>query len=127
MLRSAFQIVSNQTQGLARQNVSSFREVENSPEVRPQIDDLPRAKSNKHTHSPKGKPFDSLIRALVGISELLLSSPEILHLSHDLIDSLLDSAQLGLDRLQLLRGLNTGPVFGVGANVDIELDVSGGS
>lgn len=44
----------------------------------------------------------------------------------DFLSQLLDTAQLGLDRLELLGGLDGAPVFGVGANVNIELDVARG-
>jgi hypothetical protein len=40
----------------------------------------------------------------------------------DLGGELLDAAQLGLDGLELLGGLDGGPVLCVGANVDVELD-----
>lgn len=44
----------------------------------------------------------------------------------DFASKFLDAAQVGLDGLELLVGLDGGPVLGVGANVDVELDVTGG-
>src|SRR4051812_21490274 len=94
------------------------------PEISPQIHNLPCTKANQHSHRSQSKPFDSLIRALIRISELLLSMSQVLHLSDNLIDVLLDSSQLSVDRAELLCGLNGRPISGIGANIDIEFDVA---
>jgi len=96
------------------------------PEIRPQVHNLPRPKSNQHPHRPESKPLNPLIRALVCISELLLSHPQVLHLSNNLLDILLDPPQLSINRLKLLRSLDCRPISCIGADVDIELDVARG-
>lgn len=94
----------------------------NKPKVSPQINNLPSTQPNQHAHSPKRKPLDALIRALVGIPQLLLARTQVLHLVDDFGDHLLDAAQFGLDGPELLLGLDAGPVAGVGADVDVEFD-----
>lgn len=94
------------------------------PEISPQIHNLPCTKANQHSHRTQSKPFDSLIRALIRISELLLSLSQVFHLSDNLFDVLLDSSQFSVDREELLCGLNSRPISGIGANIDIEFDVA---
>ena len=96
----------------------------NKPEISPEIYDLPRTQRNKHAHRPNRKPLHALIRAFIGVPQLLLPRSQVLHLRHDLVDRLFHPSQLGLDGLQLLGGLYRGPVLGVGADVNIELDVA---
>lgn len=93
-------------------------------EVGPQIHDLPAPEGNEQQGGADTEPFDTGVGALVGVSQLLLARSEVVHLGNDFGDCLLDAAELGLDRLQLLGGLDSGPVFRVGTNVDVELDVS---
>lgn len=95
------------------------------PEVCPQVHDLPRTQTDQHAHCGKREPLDPLICALIRISEFLLATAEVVHLANDLAHHFLNSAQLSFDRLQLLTGLNGGPVFCVGANIDVEFDVPG--
>ena len=99
---------------------------ENSPEIRPQIDNLPSTQASQHTHCSKSKPFNTLIRTFIGISQFLLSGPHVLQLGDDLGNHLLDAAEIGLDGLEFLLGLDGGPVAGVGANVDVEFDLADG-
>ncbi len=95
-----------------------------TPKVRPKIHNLPRAQSNKHTHSENSKPLNPLIRTLICISELLLSSPQIIHLSNNLANRLLNTAKLRFNGLELLVSGNGAPVLCVGANINVELDVA---
>lgn len=99
---------------------------ENEPEVRPEVHNLPPPKSNEEEGSGHAEPLDTVVGALVGITELLLTSAQVIHLANNLADQLLDTAQIGLEWLKLLGGLDSGPVLGIGANVDIELDVAAG-
>ncbi len=99
----------------------------NVPEISPQIHNLPSAQPYQHSHSPKSKPFDSLIRALVRVPKLLFSRPEVVHLPNDLPNQLFNASQLRLYRFQLLLCLDSRPVSGVGANIYIQLDVAGGT
>lgn len=55
----------------------------------------------------------------------MLSCAEVFHLSDKLASDFLDAAELSLNRLELLGGLDGGPVLGVGADVDIELNMAG--
>jgi hypothetical protein len=55
----------------------------------------------------------------------LLSCAEVFHLGDKLASDFLDAAELSLNRLELLGGLDGGPVLGVGADVDIELNMAG--
>lgn len=126
MLRSASHKVSERTKELTIRKTQNHKEQNHKPEIRPQIHNLPCPQSHQHTHSPKSKPFHSFIRTLIRIPQFLFPAPEIFHLGHNLIDRLFDAAKLRLNRLQLLRGRDAGPVFGVGADVDVELDVAGG-
>lgn len=96
------------------------------PKVSPQIHHLPSPQSNQHPHRPKRKPLHPLIRALIRIPQLLLARSQILHLANDLTDQLFDATQLGLDGPEFLLRLDGGPVTGVGADVDVELDGAGG-
>jgi hypothetical protein len=95
-------------------------------EVSPQVDNLPRAQSHKHAHGAEGKPLHSLVGALVGITQTLLTGTQVLHLGDDVLDHLFDAAEVGLDGLELLLDLDAGPVAGVGADLDVELDFAEG-
>jgi hypothetical protein len=95
-----------------------------TPKVRPQVDNLPRAQSNQHAHGSERKPLDALICALVRISQLLLACPQIVHLRHNLTNRLLNAPELHFHRLQLLAGRNGIPVLGIGAYVNVKLDVA---
>lgn len=95
-----------------------------TPKVRPQINNLPHSQPNQHAHSTESKPLNALIRALIRIPQLLLSAPEIIHLNHNLANNFFDATQFGFDGFELLAGLNGGPVFGVGADVNVEFDAA---
>lgn len=95
------------------------------PEVRPQVHNLPGPKTDEQPCGADAEPLDTGVCRLVGVAELLLALAEVLHLADDLASELLDAAELGLDGLELLRGLNGGPVLCVGTNVDVELDGAG--
>ena len=96
------------------------------PEVRPEVHNLPRAQRHEHSHGADSKPLDTLVCALVGISQPDLTSSQVVQLSHNLGSNLADSLELRFHGLQLLAGLDGIPVFCVGANVDVELDVAVG-
>lgn len=95
-------------------------------EISPQVDNLPRAQTHQHSHGAEGEPLDTLIGALIGIAETLLAGTQVLHLCDDVLDHLFDTAEVGLDGLELLLNLNAGPVAGVGADLDVELDFAEG-
>lgn len=97
-----------------------------APEIAPQVHDLPRAQTNQHAHGQVSEPLYAIVRALVGIPQLLFPRAQVVHLRDNLADNLLDASQLGFDGLELLAGLDGGPVLCVGADVDVELDVAGG-
>jgi hypothetical protein len=96
-----------------------------APEVSSEVHDLPSPKSNKHTHSAQRKPLDSLVGTLIGITQLLLATPQVVHLCYNLANRLLDPPEFGFYRLQLVDGLDGVPVLCVGANVNVEFDVAG--
>jgi hypothetical protein len=96
------------------------------PEVRPEVHNLPRAQRHEHSHGADSKPLDTLVCALVGISQPNLASPQVVQLSHNLGSDLADSLELRLHGLQLLAGLDGIPVLCVCTNVDVELDVAVG-
>ena len=96
-----------------------------TPEIRPQIHNLPSPQPHQHRHSSKSKPLDPLVRALIRIPQLLLATAQIIHFRNDLAHDFLDATEFGFDGLQLLAGLDCGPVFGVGADVNVEFDVAG--
>lgn len=95
----------------------------NEPEVCPQVHDLPAPEADQQQGCAEAEPLDAGVGALVGVAQLLLARAQVLHLVDDLGQHLLDAPQLGLDGLELLVGLDGGPVLGVGANVDVELNV----
>ena len=95
-----------------------------APEITPQVYDLPRAQADQHQHGQIAEPLHTLVGALVGIAQLLLPRTQVIHLGDDLANDFLDAAELGLDRLELFAGLDGGPVFRVGADVDVEFDVA---
>jgi hypothetical protein len=96
------------------------------PEIRPEVDNLPRSQANQHAHCTKCEPLDPLVCALICISQLLLASTEVVHLGYYLPNDFLDSTELYFDRFEFLASLNGRPIFCVSANVDIEFDVSAG-
>lgn len=96
------------------------------PKVRPQIHDLPRPQPNQDPRSRDAKPLNTVVGALIGITQLLFPMAQIVHVAHNLLHLLLNVAQFRLKRLQLLRGLDGTPVLGVGADIDVELDVARG-
>jgi hypothetical protein len=95
-----------------------------APEIRPQVHNLPRAQSNKHTHSPQRKPLDPLIGTLIRVPQLLFPRPQIIHLRHNLANDLFNAPQLRFHGLQFLARRDGVPVLCVGANVNVELDVA---
>lgn len=103
-------------------NKHNPHEERNIPEISPQINNLPSTQSNQHPHRAERKPLDPLVGALVGIAQLLLPRPQVLHLADNLGHHLLHAAEIRLDGLELLVDLDAGPVAGVGADVDVELD-----
>lgn len=94
-------------------------------EVGTEVHDLPAPETNKEPGCSDTKPLDTVVGALVGVSELLFSGAEVLHLGHELAGDLFDTAELSFDGLELLSRLDGRPILGVGANVDVELDVAG--
>lgn len=94
------------------------------PEVSAQIDNLPRTQPSQHTHGTEGKPLDALVGTLICISKLLFPGAQIIHLRNDFGDEFLDTTQFHLDRLELLAGLDGGPILCVGANINVEFDVA---
>jgi hypothetical protein len=95
-------------------------------EVGPQVHDLPSPEADQQHGGADAKPLDARVGALVRVPQLLLACAEVVHLGDDLGDGLLDAAEVGLDGLQLLGGLDGGPVLGVGTDVDVELNVARG-
>lgn len=95
-------------------------------EVSTQIHDLPGPETDEEPGGADAEPLDAVVGALVGVAKLLLSETHVVHLADDLGHGLLDASQLGLDGLELLGGLDGGPVLGIGANVDVEFDGAGG-
>lgn len=95
-------------------------------EVSPQVNNLPSTEPNKHTHGPESEPLNTLIGALIGITQTLLTGTQVLHLGNDIGNHLFDAAEVCLDGLELLLRLDAVPVAGVGANVDIKFDGTGG-
>lgn len=95
-------------------------------EVRTQVHNLPRPKTDEEPGGADAEPLDTGVGALVGIAQRLLAVTQILHLVDNLGCHFLDTAQVGLDGLKLLGSLDGGPVLGVGADVDVELNVAGG-
>lgn len=97
----------------------------NKPEVGPQVQDLPDPEHDQDEGGAEAEPLDPVVGALVGVAQLLLARPQVVHLAHDLGDHLLHTAKVRLDRLELLGGLDRGPVLCVGADVDVEFHVAG--
>jgi hypothetical protein len=94
------------------------------PEVRPEVHNLPRTERHEHSHGANSKPLDTLVGALIGISQFDLTSPQVIQLSNNLGSDLADSLKLCFYWLELFAGLDGVPVFCVGADVDVELDVT---
>lgn len=92
-----------------------------APEVRPQVHDLPHSQPHKTPHSANCEPLDTLVRALVGISEFHLTAPQEVQLVNDLSGQARHALELNFDRLQLLGGLDRRPVLGICADIDVEL------
>jgi len=95
------------------------------PEISPQVHNLPGPQPNKQPSSAHAKPLDASIRALVGISQLLLPRAEVVHFLDNLGHHLLHAAEFGLYGFELFGGLDGGPVLSVGADVDVEFHVAG--
>lgn len=95
------------------------------PEVRPQVQDLPDPENDQDEGGAETEPLNPVVGALVGVAQLLLARPQVVHLAHNLGYHLLHTAKVSLDRLELLGGLNRRPVLCVGTDVDVELDVAG--
>lgn len=93
-------------------------------EVGAQVHDLPSPETNKQPGSAHTKPLDTVVGALVGVAQLLLSATEVVHLHDKLGGQLLDTAQFSLDGLELFGSLNSGPILGIGTNVNVEFDMS---
>ncbi len=93
-------------------------------EVRPQVQDLPPPDADEQEGGAEAEPLDSVVGALVGVAQLLLAGAQVVHLGDDLGHELLDPAQLRLDGLQLLARLDGSPILGIGANIDVEFDVT---
>jgi predicted RNase H-like nuclease len=89
------------------------------PEVSAEVHNLPRTKSHQHTHGADSKPLDALVCALIRISQLDLTSSQVVQLGDNLRGNLADPLELCFHRLQLLAGLDGVPVLGVGADVDV--------
>lgn len=98
----------------------------NIPEVSSQVNYLPGTKPNKHTHGTESEPLHPLIGAFIRITQTLLTGAQVLHLSNNISDHLLNTAEIRLNRLELLLRLDAVPVAGVSANVDVKFDGSGG-
>lgn len=94
-------------------------------EVGTEIHNLPSPETNQQPRGADAEPLDTVVGALVGIAQLLLTKTQVLHLVNNLGRQLLNAAQVCLDGLELLLGLDGGPVTGVGANIDIELNSAG--
>lgn len=95
-------------------------------EVGPQVHDLPGPEDDEQHGGADAEPLDPCVRALVGVAQLDLARAQVVHLVDDLSQLLLHAPQLRLDGLELLASLDRGPVLGVGANVNVELDVAEG-
>lgn len=107
-----------ESQGMSRGEV---------PEVGAEVKDLPDAQARQCSESDKRKPLHTLVRALVRISELLLTASQVLHLSHNLSRQLLNPPQLQLNRLQLLRRLDSRPIPRISSDIHVQLNCPGGS
>jgi hypothetical protein len=92
------------------------------PEVGTQVHDLPAPKPDEQESGTNAEPLDTGVGAFVSIAQLLLALAQVVHLLDNLLEHLLNAAELRLDGLELLCRLDGGPVLGVGANVDVELD-----
>lgn len=95
-------------------------------EISTQVHNLPRPETNQQPGRQDAKPLDTRVGALVCVAQLLLACAQVLHFRDDLGCHFLNLAQLCLDGLELLVGLDGGPVLCVGANVNVELDVARG-
>ena len=91
-------------------------------EVSPQVHDLPSPEGNEHPGRSDTEPLDTVVGAFVGVTQALLSCAHVLHLLHDIHGGLLDTAQVGFDGLELLGGLDGGPILSVGTNVNVEFN-----
>lgn len=93
-------------------------------EVGAQVHNLPRPEANEEPRGSHAEPLDTCVGALVGVTQLLLAGAQVFHLTNHLTRHLLDAAEVSLDRLELLVGLDSGPVAGVGTNVNVELNLT---
>ena len=85
---------------------------------------MPAPEADEEHGGANAEVLDAAVGALVGVAQLLLAGAQVIHLADDFGHHLLDAAQLRLDGLELLGGLDGRPVLGVGADVDVELDVA---
>lgn len=95
-------------------------------EVGAQIHNLPNPQTDEQHGCSDAEPLDAGVGAFVGVAQLLLTRTQVVHLCHDLGNGLFDATQLSFDGLQLLSGLNSGPVLGVGTNINVEFNVAVG-
>ena len=86
---------------------------------------LPDPEPDEQSGSTDAEPLDAIVGALIGVAELQLAAAQVVHLNHNLLYQLFDPAQLRLDWLELLGRLDGRPVLGVGADVDVELNMAG--
>lgn len=96
-----------------------------APEICAQVYNLPCSERYQHSHSEECKPLHTLVGALICVPQLLLSPPQVIHLLHNLADDFFDTAEFRFDGLQLLAGLDGGPVLRICADVDVQFNVSG--
>jgi hypothetical protein len=96
------------------------------PEVRSEVHNLPRTQSHEHAHGADSKPLDTLVCALIRVSQLDLTPSQVVQLGDNLRGNLADPLELCFHGLQLLASLNGVPVLGVGADVNVQLDVAVG-
>lgn len=75
-------------------------------EVGAEVHNLPSPEADQQPGGGDAEPLDTVVGALVGVSQLLLSGAEVLHLGDDLAGDLFDAAELSLEGLELLGGLD---------------------
>lgn len=95
-------------------------------EVGSQVHNLPAPEADEQHGRSDAEPLDAGVGALVCVSQFLLSRAQVVHLGDNLGNGLLDAAELTLDGLELLGGLDGGPVLGIGTDIDVEFDMTVG-